>query len=266
MIINEFTRLTQWTSKTTGKVTKVNESLVTLQCDKCGKEHSRTKKHFNKMLKSAYFDIHYCNNCWASVQNNIPERKEKNRQSQLNRFSDPAEIEKLRIACKGNNAGSKNAMKRPSVRAKVSETRSKLMEDPAFRAKFKQGSIDAWARGAYDHVETQGRTVWHEYKHSDGTVYKVQGRYELKFIQWLDENDLTFECHQGRIPYISDDGLTHNYYPDFYVHEWGCYVDPKATHWYNIQYRKFELLKEQSPEVEIRILTEDKLRKLGIKL
>lgn len=77
---------------------------------------------------------------------------------------------------------------------------------------------------------------------------------------------MTFQCHRGRIPYTDDNGIVRNYYPNFYVYEWNTYVDPKADHWYKIQYRKFKLLKEQHPDKEIRVLTKRKLLELGINL
>lgn len=86
------------------------------------------------------------------------------------------------------------------------------------------------------------------------------------FLFYLDKNNMEFECHKGKIPYIAADGLTHHYFPDFFVYGWQCYVDPKAMHWYRIQKRKFELLKEQHSGIKILILTERELKNLGIKL
>lgn len=266
MIIQEYKRPYSSKNKKTGKVTVVNEPMIELKCDKCKKIHSRTRKHFRKMSKNSLFDMHYCNNCWAYIQNNRSDRKEKNRQGQIKRYAAMSDEEKKKIFGRpGANAGEKNAMKRPEVRAKVSATRSKLMEDPAFRQKFVQGSIDAWKRGAYTVVnDANCKTKWHEYKHSSGKIYKVQGTWELKFIEWLDKNNLSFECHQGRIPFIDDNGIERSYYPDFYVYEWKAYVDPKADHWYKKQHRKFELLREQHPDKEILVLTKQKLLNLGI--
>ena len=82
----------------------------------------------------------------------------------------------------------------------------------------------------------------------------------------MDENNLRFECHKGRLDYIDDHGIVRSYYPDFFVYDWNSYVDPKADHWYKKQYRKFELLKEQHPDKNIQILTKQKLINLGIQI
>lgn len=267
MIIQEYKKPYSWTNKKSAKKITVQEKMIEFTCDKCGVQHTRTANHYKKMKQNTTFDKDYCNKCWQKIQNNLPERRRKNSEAQKQRYKDPKEREKTRLASKGNNAGNANAMKRPEVRKKVSESRSELMKDPEFRKKFSQPSIDAWARGCYSVVnDVNCKTKWHTYIHSNGKEYKVQGTWELKFIEWLDTNNLTFQCHRGRIPYIDDNGTVRNYYPDFYIYEWDAYVDPKADHWYKIQYRKFELLKEQHPDKEIRVLTKRKLLELGIKL
>lgn len=266
MITDTFSKSYSWTSKKTGKATTTQEKMVMLTCDICNTVHARNYKHYSKMKTNVMFDRDYCNQCWIKILNSDPVKRQKNSRAQLERYKDPAERLKTSIASKGNNAGNTNAMKRLDVRKKVSETRTELMKDSEFRAKFSQPAINAWARGAYENAKTSGKAHWHTYVHSNGNDYKVQGRYELAFIKYLDENNLKFDCHKGKIPYVADDGLTHHYFPDFYVHQWKAYADPKATHWYRKQYRKFELLSMQHPEIEIRVLTEDKLRKLGIKL
>lgn len=247
---------------------EVNYKYLRLTCDQCNHEHTRLKSHYHKMKKNEYFDKDYCNKCWRPILANRPGVRENVSAGVRKTLEERGDEIKLKIskALKGINAGDKNAMKRPEVRAKVSATRSKLMENKSFRDKFKQGSLDAWARGCYDGKEMYGRNAWHVYKHSNGNEYKVQGNYELKFIEYLDKNNLKFECHRGRIPYVADDGLTHHYHPDFYVYDWDSYVDPKAQHWYNIQKRKFELLREQNPDIKLKILLEQDLKDLGIKL
>lgn len=269
MILNEYIiRKKEKSKQNKTGYRAVNYRYIELLCDSCGDSHDRLKSHYRKMKKNEYFNKDYCNKCWRPILAARPGIKEKVTQGVRNAYSTRGtEIkEKISHALKGVNAGDKNGMKRPEVRARVSATRSKLMEDPEFRSKFKQGSLNAWGRGCYDNANTSVQTHWHEYKHSNGTTYKVQGRYELKFIEYLDDNNLSFECHKGKIPYTGDDGLTHHYFPDFYVHEWESYVDPKASHWYRIQKRKFELLNEQHPNLKLKIMLESDLKNLGIKL
>jgi hypothetical protein len=247
---------------------EINCRYLKIICDKCGKEHNRLKSHYFKMQKNEYFDQDYCNECWRPILASRPGIREKVAEGVKKTYAERGEEIKTKISkkLKGVNAGSNNAMKRPEVRAKVSKTRSKLMEDSNFRTKFKQGSINAWKRGCYNNANTSGQINWYNYLHSNGTTYKVQGKYELAFIEYLDKNELKFECHKGKIPYVADDGLTHHYFPDFYVYDWKSYVDPKASHWYRIQKRKFELIEQQHPDLKLKIMLETDLRKLGIKI
>jgi len=268
MIHKEYQKPYSWTSSKTGKKITVNQLILEITCDQCSVIHNRVKKQYIKMKANINFTKDFCNRCWQAVQNNLLDRRQKNSNAQKRRYEDPAERKRTSESMIGKvNIGEKNAMKRPEVRQKVSKTRSKLMQDTEFRKKFSQGSINAWRRGAYkENNDANCKCKWHTYIHSSGKEYRVQGHWELKFIEWLDKQQLKFDCHRGRIDYIDDSGISRSYYPDFFVYEWNAYVDPKADHWYRIQYRKFELLKEQHPDIKIEILTKQKLINLGIEL
>jgi hypothetical protein len=268
MIIKEYRRPYSWTNQVTGKKTTVNVPMVELVCDQCQVEHTRVKKHYNKMQTNANFTKDFCNRCWQSLQNNLPERRQKNSEAQTRRYTNYQERKRTSESMKGKvNLGKNNAMTRPEIRKKVSVTRTALMQDSTFRKKFVQGSIDAWRRGSYNVVnDANCKCKWYTYIHSSGKEYRVQGTWELKFIEWLDQNNLTFDCHKGRLDYVDDHGIKRSYYPDFFVYEWNSYIDPKADHWYKKQYRKFELLNEQHPDKNIQVLTKQKLTDLGIQL
>ena len=268
MIIKEYKKPYSWTSSVTGKKTTINELMIELMCDQCKAVHTRVKKQYIKMTANKNFTKDFCNKCWQSLQNNLTERRQKNSEAQTRRYADPAERKRTSESMKGKvNLAEKNAMKRADVRQRVSSTRTTMMQDPEFREKFRQGSIAAWRRGAYNVVnDANCRCKWHTYIHSSGKEYRVQGHWELKFIEWLDQNNLTFDCHKGRIDYVDDLGVRRSYYPDFFVYEWKSYVDPKADHWYKKQYRKFELLKEQHPDKNIQVLTKQKLINLGVQI
>ena len=80
----------------------------------------------------------------------------------------------------------------------------------------------------------------------------------MEFIKWLDISKLTFTCHRGRIPYFLN-GQQRNYYPDFFVNEWNCYVDVKNDYHYNLSIDKFnEILKNTN----VKILLKNELEKL----
>lgn len=256
MVIEEFRR------------ENTNEKMVRLQCDQCSKIHERTCKHYRKIKQkySTLFVKDYCNECWRPILANRPEYKQSLSAGVNRALAERGEEIRAKISAagKGKKMGNDNPMRRPEVRAKVSATRSQLMKDPAEREKYVQGSIDAHARGVYIGIDTSGRCKWYDYYHSNGEVYKVQGKWELKFIEWLDANNVKFECHKGKLPYY-DGKYMRNYYPDFYVESLGGYIDIKSEYWYKQQADKWKMLHQQYPE-QIKVLTRYELTKLGIKL
>lgn len=251
-------------------ILETNNGHHMLKCDKCEVTHTRTVKHYNCMKKKYQdlFDKDYCNACWRPILNNRPWYKEKMKNNlKLLYASDRGAIIKNKISSSlkagGVNVGEKNAMKRPEVRAKVSATRTEMMKSETERLKYRQGSIDAHARGCYIGTKC-GQTKWYDYVHSSGTVYKVQGTWELKFIAWLDQHDIDFLCHRGRIPYIDHSGILRNYYPDFYLIKTDTYIDVKGDFWYNKSKQKFDILFQQYPKLKLEIYNKAKLQSLGI--
>lgn len=270
MIIEEFTKTTypNWRKTAAGDPRPVNDIFLRIKCDKCYAIHDRQRKHYNNMKEKKYPDLFvmdYCNKCWNHILRNRPEYKKKLSEG-VRKFHETEDAVEYRQNIskfhKGRIVGDKNPMKRLAVRRKVSETRSKLMEDPNEREKYVQGSINAHARDVYIGVDTSGRCKWFDYTHSNGTLYKVQGTWELKFIEWLDNNDIEFTCHVGRLPY-KNGKWTRNYYPDFNIPSMGGYVDVKSDYWAQQQKVKWALLDEQYPG-QITILNKRKLNDLGI--
>lgn len=266
MILTEYVREKQEKCKKSSKGFRIiKEKMVLLRCDKCDEDHTRTLKHYNKIRQNEYFDKDYCNKCWRPILSNRPGAKERVAAGVRRAYQQQGEEIKSKIsaALRGTKLGDKNPMRRPEVRAKVSATRLELMKDPAEREKYRQPSIDAHVRGAYVGSKC-GKTKWYDYTHSNGKTYKVQGTWELAYIKWLDKNSISFECHRGRIPYVDDNSVRRNYYPDFYLTETKEYIDVKGDFWYSKSVRKFELLREQYPDLKLTILRKKNLQTIGV--
>lgn len=255
MIIEEFTKII-------GK-TKPRESLrVKLKCDICGREHERPKYGYLKLLENEKYDKDQCKSCWEKYIHS-KESYRINMSKSITRMykNNPDISEKKRISMLGKNSGISNGMKQKTAREKVSIARKKMFKDHKIREHYSNKTKEAWASGKFDGIQT-GFSKWHEYISKSGKMYKVQGNYELKFLKWLDENCMKFEVHKGRIPYTLN-GKRKNYYPDFYVYDWECYVDTKAKYWYDKT--KFDAIYE-STNIKLKILFEEDLKKLGIEL
>jgi hypothetical protein len=241
-----------------------------LKCDLCGIDHMRDTKHYNRMKRHHLFDKDYCNKCWRPKIYGTAEYRQKMSKSVKIAYENTELRAQLSKIMKGVNSGDKNAMKRKDVRAKVSETRKKIFADPIkgkiLREKISNGMSRAREDGTYFVGPTKGRIKckWYDYKHSNGEIYKVQGTWELKFIEWLDKNNMKFLCHRHYIKYLTKDNKQRFYYPDFFIFDWNCYVDIKSGFWFEKQLDKFDLIQQQNPDVAIKILMKKELNELGV--
>lgn len=156
-------------------------------------------------------------------------------------------------------------MKQKSIAKKMSITRSKrFKEDLTFKKQASGLMKKAWAKGLFDGVQT-GRCKWYDYTSKNGINYKLQGTWELAYAKWLDENNINFKSHIHRIPYIQND-IEHNYYPDFYLSDEKLYVEIKNIYHHSLNPEKFELIRAQNKDINIKLLFKKDLQKLGIKL
>jgi hypothetical protein len=247
-----------------------NYKMILLTCDLCGKTHDRLVSHYNKMKTNELFSKDFCNECWRPILNNRPDKIKKMREglkktwNSLEKRKKMSEKMKEVIMKSGYMFGENNPMKNKKTRKKVGATRSKNMTKEE-RKKYSKATKKAWEQGKFIGKNTTGKCIWHDYVHSNGELYKVQGTWELKFIKWLDENNLEFKCHEDRINYIDDENNDRNYYPDFYIYKWESYVDIKSDYSFRGQKRKFEILKKTST-TPIKLLFKNDLIKLGIKI
>jgi hypothetical protein len=170
----------------------------------------------------------------------------------------------IAAGCCGVNAGDKNGMKKPEARAKASQTRKQMMQSRELREEISAQVRKAWADGKYEGVRV-GQCKWFSFKKKDGTTIKLQGTWELAFAKWADEKSMTFATHKGRLAYVMD-GQTKSYYPDFFVEDWGCYVDIKNDYHMQLQKDKFQAIQSSNPNVKIRILGKEDLKQLGVSL
>lgn len=161
---------------------------------------------------------------------------------------------------RNRNWGDSNGMKKLEAKAKVSKTRKKMFEDPNERKKVAVSVAKAWVDGKFEGVRT-GRCKWYRYEHTNGNIYKVQGTWELAFIKWLDENNLSFKCHKGRISYFFS-GIERSYYPDFWIDDWNCYVDVKCEQFYNEE--KTKAIEESNPNIKFKTLFSENLKEIGV--
>jgi len=247
---------------------KINGNTYGLYvCEVCNLEYRRINKNLRKMEKNPYYDSDYCPKCWRKILNNRPEYKNNMSKAIQKAYElDPSignRISKSLIANKVN-VGDKNGMKQLEARKKVSEARKRMFQDIELRKEYSKKTKKAWEDGKFKNVRV-GQCKWFDYEHSNGKIYKVQGTWELAFIEWVDLSGIVdFKCHRGRVPY-SFGGVDKNWYPDFIIHEWNnAYIDIKCRHFYNED--KFLAIKQSNPKLNVKLLFKEDLLKLGVKI
>ena len=72
----------------------------------------------------------------------------------------------------------------------------------------------------------------------------LDSTWELLLAKKLDAENIIW-VRPGPIDWVDTDGLTHHYFPDFYLPEHDLYLDPKNPKAYEVQYKKIEQLKTQ---------------------
>jgi len=78
----------------------------------------------------------------------------------------------------------------------------------------------------------------------------LDSSWELALAKRLDELNIKW-CRPDPIPWIDEEGITHNYFPDFYLPEHDKYLDPKNKHAIKVQEKKLKILLTQYKNIDI---------------
>lgn len=132
-------------------------------------------------------------------------------------------------------------------------TDCKQMNTEEVRAKRTAAIKKAYAEGKYDNVVRKGNVGYkhtdaskaiisqkalaskhrrllrsiREYVKQDGTTVMLDSSWEESLAKRLDETGIEWIRPETPISYVTSDGKTHNYFPDFYLPDYNLYLDPK---------------------------------------
>lgn len=160
--------------------------------------------------------------------------------------------------------------KSKEYRDKLENARNSISKESRLRAneKIKQN----WKNGKYDHVD-QGKSFRGK-RHTEETRSKISeaalnsnhrrlrrnpieyngilldSTWELELAKRLDFLKIKWERPEP-LPYTTEDGKTHKYFPDFYLPDYDLYVDPKNPHACNVQSSKLDILNNLYPNILI---------------
>ena len=92
-----------------------------------------------------------------------------------------------------------------------------------------------------------------EYKKIDGNIVMLDSSWEEILAIRLDELNIKWIRPTNPIKWIDKNGVTRNYFPDFYLMDFDIYLDPKNPYAYASQKDKIEIITKLMPN--LRILT-----------
>jgi hypothetical protein len=134
------------------------------------------------------------------------------------------------------------------------------LNTPEAIEKRKQRIKLAHERGCYDYIEfTKGRPHTTETKEKlrklalnsnhrrlkkNTIIYNgvlLDSTWELVLAKRLDYLGIKWNRPEP-LKWKDESGITHNYFPDFYLEEYNLYLDPKNPHAFRVQKKKLDLL------------------------
>jgi hypothetical protein len=122
----------------------------------------------------------------------------------------------------------KEVQNRPDVRKATGERNSKMrtkyFSDPANREKQSKSMLEAVKKHpeSYSASNVSGRVKSYEVGE-----FTVKGTWELEVAKYLNINDIKWTNIIDPIPYEWN-GKVHSYFPDFYLTDFGIYIEVKG--------------------------------------
>lgn len=230
-------------------LSKGSHKRIRFKCEMCLSEHSREYRYILNSI--SIFNKIICKNCAAAEKFKIHPELIENRKL-IRGENHPNFGKKFPEISKRMKLN--NPMKNKETCEKVANWRRNMPDE--IRQKYSDSQKKCWADGLFDNVRV-GQCEWFDYIKKDGSIVKCQGTWELATFEWLDKNNIEYEAHHGRIPYVDDEGIERNYYPDAFLNKENKYIDVKNDYHLSLQRRKFELIFEQNSNIKIEIWTKD---------
>jgi hypothetical protein len=177
----------------------------------------------------------------------------------------------LNIFAKANRANHVRwCLENPKRELYVEASNASQMQTKNSREKSAAGIKQAWADGKYEHVDHSQFGGWkhsdetiailrkkalasthrrlvrsiRSYTKLDGSIVKLDSSWKEALAKRLDEIKINW-TRPPAIKWIDDVGVSHNYFPDFYLIDYDLYLDPKNPYAIKAQQAKLECLTKQ---------------------
>jgi len=197
------------------------------------------------------------------VSQSRPEVKEKLALAMREVLSRPEVKEKI-------SAATKERYRNPEFAAHMSAVHRECNNRPEVLAKM-SASVSIGARRAY----AEGRAAplgtfckIYTLALPSGRIAKVQGTWEAVYAEHLDKIATKFLTQFegiGSFQYTDESGVSHTYFPDFYLPESNTYVDVKGDSkvWYST---KLPSILKCNPDLHLETVDQERFQELGIRI
>jgi hypothetical protein len=78
----------------------------------------------------------------------------------------------------------------------------------------------------------------------------LDSTWEFELAKRLDSLNIKW-IRPDPIRWFDEDGVAHNYFPDFYLPDYNLFLDPKNTHAFKVQEKKIKTLLTQHKNIVI---------------
>lgn len=132
------------------------------------------------------------------------------------------------------------ATKQAHINGKYVEAQKKQKEYPPFKGKHH--TVSSKLIMQQKALSSKHRRLRRKIQIYNGVL--MDSTWEIELAKRLD--DIGVEWNRPEpIPWIDNDGIIHNYFPDFYLPKYNIYIDPKNPLAYNVQKVKIDTLLRQ---------------------
>lgn len=206
----------------------------------------------------------------AGKYERTPELREKMRIASLDHIISEETREKMRVVHTGrkhtaeakekNRASATGQVKDEDTRRKISIAQVKSFENNPGRRVLTEKHRKNISDANLGRAPTKGgHTDWYDYIDYSGRLSRVQGTYELRVAQYLDDLGLEWICvnRSEKHSFLLSDNT--RYHADFYLPQLDVYLDPKG---YWRDQVKYDLVEKEYPEKVKFLVGEDYLEQL----
>lgn len=225
---------------------KLNANTLNLKCKSCNIKEAKLKE--DKIAaaikrKQTCLQKYGCENTWQldkvkeNSSKNWPERKKKIEATMLEKYGtiyctqNKEIMDRVIKTAKKNDPGFKKRMDKIKKTNLEKRGHEYNFQDEDYREKSIKTMLEKYGRVIYSRTYVYNNICF-------------DSSWELAYYIWLTDSGIEFEYQpKADFKYIGDDGIEHNYYPDFYC--MGEYQEIKGNQFFNEKNEPYDTINKK---------------------